>query len=139
MDKETLPRWGWLLVGLFVAAMSAQLLNAFVLEPIGLPEPYRVATVITFMSPILIYVGIWYDEDRQGYWERSRAWIAGDVAFVLSGAALGSSLAIVAVVDTGLPLIARDVLAMGAGFLLSWGLFWWRNPELYRDDGDRER
>ncbi|MFC6716473.1 hypothetical protein ACFQGT_19560 [Natrialbaceae archaeon GCM10025810] len=139
MDKETLPRWGWLLVGLFVAATAAQLLNAFVLGPIGLPEAYRVITVITLMSPLLIYVGIWYDEGRREYWDRSRAWIAGDVAFVLSGAALGSSMALVAVVDSGLPQAVKDVIAMGAGFLLSWGLFWWRNPELYRLDGDRER
>ncbi|MDQ2051134.1 hypothetical protein RBH26_11640 [Natronolimnohabitans sp. A-GB9] len=133
MDKETLPRWGWLLLALFVMAMLANAVNIFVLGPAGVPQEYHVITVITSMAPVLIYIGIWYDEDRQQYWDHSREHIAGDLAFILVGAAIGSAIALVPLVDTGLPQIARDVVAMGVGFMLSWGLFWWRNPELYRD------
>ncbi|ELY65328.1 hypothetical protein [Natronococcus jeotgali] len=132
MDKERLPRWGWLLVGLFAMSVLAQLLNQLVLFPAGLPEAYQSITVITLMSPVLIYVGVWYDDDRQHYWERSRERIVADVAFVLAGAALGSSVALVAIVEFGLPQLAQDLAAMAVGFMLSWGLFWWRNPEVYR-------
>ena len=137
MDKEQVPRWGWLMIGLFLAALIANLVNWFVLMPAGLPDAYRSMTVITTMSPVLIYVGVWYDEDRQQYWRHSRARIAGDVLFVLSGAALGSAIALVAVDGLGIPGFFRDILAMGAGFLLAWGLFWWRNPDLYDADLDR--
>ncbi|MFC6764293.1 hypothetical protein [Natrinema soli] len=137
MDKERLPRWGWLLIGLFLAAMVANLLNLFVLGPTVLPEAYRSITVIAIMSPVLIYVGIWYDEDRQRYWTSSRAKIAGDVLFVVTGAALGSAITLVAIVGFGLSNFLTDILAMGAGFLLSWGLFWWRNQGLYADEPAR--
>ncbi|WP_049922014.1 hypothetical protein [Halopiger djelfimassiliensis] len=137
MDKETVPRWAWLLVGLFGMAIVANLLNVAVLEPAGLPAEYQVVTVITAMSPVLIYVGVWYDEDRQHYWDRSRAHIAGDLLFVIVGAALGSSIALVAIVDLGLWRFVQDLAAMAAGFMLSWGLFWWRNPDLYRDISGR--
>ncbi|ELZ11498.1 hypothetical protein [Natrialba aegyptia] len=137
MDKETLPRWGWLLVGLFVAAMTANLFNLLVLGRAGFPEEYRVITVITAMAPVLIYVGVWYDEERQQYWEQSRAHIVGDVVFLLSGAAIGSAIAIVAVADFGLRQFLQDILAMVTGFMLAWGLFWWRNPALYRSETDQ--
>ncbi|MDG5820126.1 hypothetical protein [Natronococcus sp. A-GB7] len=131
MDKERLPRWGWLLAGLFVMSILAQILNQLVLFPVGLPEAYQSITVITLMSPVLIYVGVWYDESRQHYWDRSQEQIAGDVAFVVAGAALGSSIVLVAIVDLGLPQIVQDIVAMAVGFMLSWGLFWWRNPDVY--------
>lgn len=131
MDKGTLPRWGWLLVGLFAMAILANMINVTVLEPLGLPGEYQVITVITGMAPVLIYVGVWYDDDRQHYWEQSRVRIGGDLLFVLAGAAIGASIALVAIVDFGLPRLAQDVVAMTVGFLLSWGLFWWRNPDLY--------
>jgi len=137
MDKERLPRWGWLMVGLFLAVLVPNLLNLLVLVPAVFPEAYRSVTVITTMSPVLIYVGIWYDEDRRRYWTNSRAKIAGDVLFVVTGAALGSAITLVAIVGSGLPDFLSDIVAMGVGFLLSWGLFWWRNQGLYADEPDR--
>ncbi|RQG97475.1 hypothetical protein [Natrarchaeobius oligotrophus] len=134
MDKERLPRWGWLLVGLFAMTIVANLVNVFVLGPAGLAEEYHVVTIITAMSLVLIYVGVWYDEHRQQYWEHRRERIFGDVVFIVVGAVVGSSLALVAILDFGLSRLVQDVVAMVAGFLLSWGLFWWRNPELYRNE-----
>lgn len=136
MDKDTLPRWGWLLAALFAAAITAGITNAALFRPIGLPPAYDVVTTITLMAPVLIYVSLWYDEDRQAYWEASRAKVVGDVLFVLVGALLGAGFAIAALVDVGLPRLATDVIAMLAGFLLAWGLFWWRNTELYRGNDD---
>ncbi|SFB82360.1 hypothetical protein SAMN05444422_102221 [Halobiforma haloterrestris] len=136
MDKERLPRWGWLLVGLFAASLVAQLVNAVLISQGILPERYQVITIITAMSPVLIYVGVWYDEDRQHYWENPRERIVGDVAFVLVGAAVGSSIALVAIIDLGTWRLLQELVAMAAGFLLSWGLFWWRNPDLYTMDTD---
>ncbi|WP_254762194.1 hypothetical protein [Natrinema marinum] len=137
MDKERLPRWGWLMIGLFLAVLVANLLNLLVLVPAVFPETYRAITVIATMSPVVIYVGVWYDEDRQEYWRASRTKIVGDVLFVVSGATTGAAIALVAVADLGLSSFLLDILAMAAGFLLAWGLFWWRNPGLYA--GDRER
>ncbi|MFA9417253.1 hypothetical protein [Natrinema sp. HArc-T2] len=137
MDKARLPRWAWLTIGLFLAVLVSNLLNLFVLVPAVLPETYRSITVIAAMAPVLIYVGIWYDEERQPYWRQSRAKIAGDILFVVTGAILGSAIALVALVGVGLPGTVLDILAMSAGFLLAWGLFWWRNPTLY--DVDLER
>ncbi|MXV64629.1 hypothetical protein GS429_21635 [Natronorubrum sp. JWXQ-INN-674] len=137
MDKERLPRWGWLLIGLFAMAITANLLNFFVFEPAGLPSDYQVITVITSMAPVLIYIGVWYDEDRQQYWDHSREHIVGDVLFVVVGAAIGSAIALVAIVDFDFPQILQDVVGMAAGFMLSWGLFWWRNPDLYRGESGR--
>ncbi|MFC4542575.1 hypothetical protein ACFO5R_11660 [Halosolutus amylolyticus] len=134
MDKESVPQWGWLLLGLFAASMVAQLINVFVLS---LPEDYQTITIIAAMSPVLIYVGVWYDEDRSHYWENSREHIAGDVLFVVSGAAIGSAIALVVIVDLGVGRFVQDIIGMAAGFLLSWGLFWWRNPEVYRTEADR--
>ncbi|APW97598.1 hypothetical protein CHINAEXTREME_07340 [Halobiforma lacisalsi AJ5] len=136
MDKERLPRWGWLLVGLFAASLVAQLVNAVLISQGILPERYQVITIITAMSPVLIYVGVWYDEDRQQYWENPRERIVGDVAFVLVGAAVGSSIALVAIIDLGTWRLLQELVAMAAGFLLSWGLFWWRNPDLYTMETD---
>ncbi|RQG89083.1 hypothetical protein EA462_11945 [Natrarchaeobius halalkaliphilus] len=132
MDKERFPRWGWLLIGLFGATMVANLVNIAVLGPAGLSEEYFVVTIITGMSLVLIYTGVWYDDERAQYWEHSTERVFGDVVFVVIGAAVGSALAIVAISDIGLSRIVQDVIAMVAGFVLSWGLFWWRNPELYR-------
>lgn len=137
MDKERLPRWAWLMVGLFLAVLVSNLLNLLVLVPAVLPETYRSITVIAAMAPALIYVGIWYDEERQSYWTQSRTKIAGDVLFVVTGAVLGSAIALVALVGVGIPGAVLDIIAMSTGFLLSWGLFWWRNTELYADDFDR--
>ncbi|WP_247002942.1 hypothetical protein [Halosolutus gelatinilyticus] len=137
MDKERLPRWGWLLIGLLIAAIAANLVTFVVLRPAGLPDEYQVIPIITAMAPVLIYVGIWHDEERQAYWEHSREHIVGDVLFVVAGAALGSSVALVTIVEFGLWQIVQDVITMGTGFVLSWGLFWWRNPDLYRDGSDR--
>lgn len=135
MDKESLPRWAWLLVGLVVAAIASQAINLAVLRPLGLPESFEVVTTITLMSPVLIYVGIWYDEHRQEYWDHSRARIVGDVLFVLMGALLGSATVLAMIVDTGWPRLILDILAMFAGFVAGWALFWWRNTELYRNEG----
>lgn len=136
MDRERLPRWGWLLVGLFLAALVANLLN-LVLVPTVFPDAYRSITVIAAMSPVLIYVGVWYDEDRRHYWTASRARIVGDVAFVVTAAVLGSGIVLVAILDLGLPRFLTDVVAMAGGFLLSWGVFRWRNPDLYAIERDR--
>lgn len=133
MDKGRLPRWGWLLAGLFAMSIVAQLINQLVLHPAGLPRAYQSITVITLMSPVLIYVGVWYDEDRQHYWEQSQEQIVGDLIFIVAGAALGSAITLVAIVDMGLWPVLQDIAAMAVGFMLSWGLFWWRNPEVYRD------
>lgn len=137
MDKDTLPRWGWLLAALFTAAITAGIVNAALLRPIGLPPAYDVVTTITLMGPVLIYVGLWYDEDREAYWEGSRAKIVGDVLFVVVGGLLGAAFAIAALIDVGLPRLATDVIAMLAGFLAAWALFWWRNTGIYRDDDSR--
>jgi len=132
MDKETLPRWGWLLLGLFIMAMLANVLNVAVLGPAGLPEAYYVITVITGMAPVLIYIGVWYDEERQHYWEHPRSRIFGDLVFVFLGALIGSSIVFVGIAETGLPRLVVDIAAMAGGFMLGWGLFWWRNPEIYQ-------
>lgn len=137
MDKETLPRWGWLLLGLFAMAIFANVLNVVLFGPAGLHEEYYVITVIAAMAPVLIYVGVWYDEERQHYWEHTRAHIFGDVVFIVMGGVIGSAIALVAIVDLGVHRIIQELAAMGTGFLLAWGMFWWRNPELYRDDDDR--
>ncbi|WP_027119130.1 hypothetical protein [Natronorubrum tibetense] len=131
MDKERLPRWGWLLIGLFAMAIIANTLNIAVLGPAGLPDEYQVITVITSMAPVLIYIGVWYDEERQEYWEQTREHIAADLVFVVTGAAIGSAIVLVPIVEFGLPRIVQDIIAMAAGFMLSWGLFWWRNTEVY--------
>ncbi|WP_255193998.1 hypothetical protein [Natronobeatus ordinarius] len=133
MDTETLPRWGWLLIGLFIAMIVGQLLNHLLLFPWGLPEAYQVVTIITLMAPVIVYMRVWFDGHRQQYREHSRARIAGDVGFVLLGTIVGSSIALVAVVDTGVPTMLADLIAMAVGFVFAWVLFWWRNVDIYRD------
>ncbi len=130
MDKDRLPRWGWLLVGLFGATIVAQLANLLVLFPLGLPFEYGVVAVIAAMSPVLIYVGLWYDEEKADYWENRRERIVGDVLFILLGASLGAAVVLVGLGGWPRQLIA-DVLAMAGGFTLAWGLFYWRNPDIY--------
>ncbi|ELY45001.1 hypothetical protein C495_08670 [Natronorubrum sulfidifaciens JCM 14089] len=117
--------------------LVANAFNMAVLRPAGVPEEYHVITVITSMAPVLIYIGVWYDEDRQPYWEQSREHIVGDLVFVIIGAAVGSAIALVAIIDVGLPQFLQDIAAMAVGFMLSWGLFWWRNPTLYGREASR--
>lgn len=133
MDKERLPQWGWLLLGLFVAAMGSNLLNALVLHPIGLPFEYFVVVLITAMSLVAIYVNVWYNDDRAEYWERSRLQFAGDIFFVSMGAIIASGFAIAITLEAGLSQIPRELVAMIAGFLTAWLMFYWRNLDLYRD------
>ncbi len=38
------------------------------------------------------------------------------------------------ILGLGLPRVIQDIIAMGGGFMLSWGLFWWRNPDLYFEE-----
>lgn len=135
MDKSTLPQWGWLVVGLFATAILAGLLNVLVLYDLGLGEDYEVLTTIAFMAPVVIYVGIWQDEDRSAYFEHSRAKLAADLSFVVLGALAGAGIVLAAIVDVGPPRLLRDVLAMIGGFVAGWALFWFRNTELY-GDGD---
>ena len=131
MDKESLPQWGWLLIGLFATAIGAQLVNAIVLFPLGLPLDYQVVTIIAAMAPVLVYTGIWYEE-RETYWEKPRAHFYGDVLFVVFGAALGAAIVLLVVLDFVGGFVA-DVLAMFGGFVAAYALFWWRNTDLYGD------
>ncbi|MCU4751898.1 hypothetical protein OB919_07865 [Halobacteria archaeon AArc-curdl1] len=128
MDKDSLPQWAWLLLALMAAAVFA---NAIALG-LGISEDWQVAVVVTAMSPVLIYVGVWYEKERQHYWEQSRAKIVGDLLFLLTGAAIGSGIAIALTLDLIGNRILRDIIAMIGGFLTGWLLFWWRNPSLYR-------
>jgi len=136
MDKERLPRWGWLMVGLFLAVLVANLLNLLVLVPAVFPEAYRSVTVITTMSPVLIYVGIWYDEDRRRYWTNSRAKIAGDVLFVVTGRHWGRRSRSWRSSVPGSPTFCR-ISSRWASASSRRGLFWWRNQGLYADEPDR--
>ncbi len=56
MDKQRLPRWGWLLLGLFAMSVLSTAINMALLDPRGLEEAYQIVTVITMMAPVLIYV-----------------------------------------------------------------------------------
>lgn len=134
MDKERLPRWGWLLLGLVVASFVASIINLV----LGVTDDFSVVTIVALMSPVLIFVGVWYDEDKRAYWEHSDAHVVGDVLFVVVGTALGAGLALVMILDFDLPQLAQDVVAMITGFLFGWALFWWRNTDLYRE-GDGRR
>ena len=136
MDKSSLPQWAWLLLALLAAAIVASLVNFLLLYPLGMSQTYEVVTTIALMAPVVIYVGIWYDEERSYYWEHSRAKIAGDVAFTILGALAGAGTLLVLIVDLGLPRLARDVIAMIGGFVAAWVLFWWRNTDLHGGDGD---
>ncbi len=130
MDKDSLPRWAWLLAALLVTAFVAQLINAIA----GVSPDWQVVMVVSLMAPVLIYVGIWYNEDRQHYWEHSRGKIGGDIVFIIVGTGLGAGIGVAATIDFIGTQIIRDVLAMGTGFVFGWSLFWWRNTELYGSD-----
>ncbi|KDE59940.1 hypothetical protein EL22_15295 [Halostagnicola sp. A56] len=136
MDKERLPQWGWLLLGLFAVAVFAQLLNAVVLGRIGLPPEYYVVTLIAGMSLVVIYVSVWYEDDRAAYWEGSSASYFGDVFFVVVGSAIAAGFAIAVTLEIGLGRLVRELLGMIAGFVTAWGTFYWRNTDLYRTDDD---
>ncbi|MCU4926232.1 hypothetical protein OB905_09580 [Halobacteria archaeon AArc-dxtr1] len=131
MDKERLPQWAWLLLGLFVTALVANTIYISVLEPIGLSPDYLVVILISSMSLVVIYLGVWYNEERSAYWERPKAAMFGDVTFVLVGAVTVSALVISIGLDRGLSQLPRELLAMIAGFATAWVLFYWRNPDLY--------
>lgn len=132
MDRETLPQWGWLVVGLLAAALIAGTANALLLYPSGLPERYGVVTTIALMAPVLVYVSIWHDDERRDYWEHSRVRIAADAAFLVAGATLGSAAVMVALAGILRYWIFDEIAGMFAGFVAAWGLFWWRNAGLYR-------
>lgn len=136
IEKETLPRWGWLMVGLFAMAILSNIINYALLHPHVYPEEYGSVTVIAAMAPVIIYVGIWYDDERQSYWQHSRARIAGDVAFIVLGAIAGAGSTLLAVPGTGL---VQDLAAMSVGFVVGWVLFYVRNPDLYFTDEDERR
>lgn len=138
MDKERLPSWAWMLVGLLVAAFAGQLVYALVLFPMGVGAEFMVIPLIGTMSIVVVYIHVWYEEENQYYWEHSRAKIAGDVGFVIAGAVLGASMALVGISGLVGGIIA-DVVSMFAGFILAWGMMWWRNPGLYSPGGDGDR
>lgn len=129
MDTDSVPRWGWLALALVVASVASQLLNFLVLFPLGLPEYYGAVTNVAAMAPVLVYVGFWFDEEKQSYWDRSRARLAGDLFFVVFGATLGAAVALVALEDVITSELFRDVPALLAGFVAAYVLFWWRNPD----------
>ncbi len=89
MDKDRLPRWAWMLGALFGAAAVANVLNAALIGPARVPEPFHIVTVITAMAPVLVFIGVWYDEERQHYWRHSRGRILTDLLFVLVGGLVG--------------------------------------------------
>jgi O-antigen/teichoic acid export membrane protein len=134
MDRDRFPQWVWLLAGLVVTSLAANLLNVVVLGPAGLPQEYFVATVIGAMAPVLVFLGVWFNDERAHYWDHSRVRIGSDLVFVVVGAALGAAIVLVALTGGWLPTIVRDIVAMTAGFVLGWGLFWFRNTDLYRTD-----
>ena len=135
MDKERLPHWGWLLVGLFGAVVVGNSIYYLALAPMGVPREYDVVPVIALMAPVLFMVNVWYDDDRAAYWEHSRAHVAGDVAFTVFGAAVGAAIAIVGLLEVAfVGEFLRSILGMVVGFVFAWGLFWWRNLDLYRSE-----
>ncbi|MDJ1432129.1 hypothetical protein [Halostagnicola sp. A-GB9-2] len=136
MDKERLPQWGWLLIGLFGMAILSNFFNILVLERIGLPPEYFVVTLIAAMSVVVIYISVWYDDDRAHYWESSKASIFGDVFFILLGAIVSSGFVIAFTLDAGLGQLVRELFGMIAGFVTAWGLFYWRNTDLYQVGSD---
>ncbi len=130
-----------MLVALFSVTILANMLNVVVLGPAGLAEEYHVVTVIAAMALVLIYVGVWYDEERQEYWEFRTERIVGDVIFVVVGAIVGSGLAIVSIGEFGFSRLLQDVLAMVSGFVVAWGCSGGAIPnctEARTTDADRE-
>ncbi|AHG00450.1 hypothetical protein HALLA_18255 [Halostagnicola larsenii XH-48] len=136
MDKERLPQWGWLLLGLFAMALLSQVLNVLVLGPAGLPPEYFVVTLIVGMSLVVIYVSVWYEDDRADYWDQSGASYFGDVFFVVLATIIAAAFAIAVTLEAGLGQLFRELIGMIAGFATAWGMFYWRNTGLYRTDDD---
>ncbi|AGB14959.1 hypothetical protein Halru_0315 [Halovivax ruber XH-70] len=134
VDRDRLPRTGWLFVGLLVMALVTNLLNALLFHPLGLPVSFGAATVIAGMAPVIIYVGVWYDEEKRPYWEHNRLRIATDVTFVVIGTLLGASVALFGLLELGLPRLPRELVAMLVGLVAGWALFYTRNPEIYFQD-----
>ena len=130
MDKQSIPQWGWLLLALSVAAIFATIVSAL----LGVSEDWQIVIVVTVMAPVLVYIGVWYEEERQHYWEQSTEKIVGDAIFVLIGTGLGAGIAVALSIDLIDSRFLRDLFAMIPGFLSGWALFWWRNPALYRPD-----
>ena len=135
LDTDRYPEWAWLLLGLFVAAVLANLLNV-VLALAGLPETYFVVTIIAAMAPVVIFMGVHFREDRRGYWDHSRARILSDLAFVVVTTALGAAFVVAALADSGLYDLLVNIVAMSVGFVAGWALFYWRNPEIYRGESN---
>ncbi len=131
MEKSKYPQWMWLLLALTVAAIVA----TFVSAVLQVSDDWQIAIVVTMMAPVLIYVGVWYEEDRQHYWDHPRSKILGDVVFVVIGTGLGAGMAVALTIDLIDSRFVRDIVAMVPGFLAGWVLFWWRNPTLYQSEG----
>ena len=132
VDRDRFPRWVWLMLGLFVMAMLANMVNAFVLIPNDIiDQRYAVVTVIAGMAPVIVYVGIWYDDHRRHYWEYHRLKIAGDLTFIVLGTIAGTGFSLIGLAETGLHTIVQDLIGMTIGFLAGWLLFYVRNPDLY--------
>lgn len=137
MDKERLPQWAWLLLGLFAMAVLSQVLNVLVLGPVGLPAEYFVVTLIAGMSLVVIYVSVWYEDERADYWDQTGAGYFGDIFFVLLGTIIAAAFAIAVTLEVGLGQLFRELIGMIAGFATAWGMFYWRNAGLYRTDDSR--
>ena len=130
LDTDRYPEWAWLLLALFLAAVVANLVNV-VLSLFGFPEEYFVVTIIAAMSPVVIFLGIRFDDDRSHYWEYSRTRIVADLAFIVVTTALTAAFVLAFIGDTGLYELLQNILAMSIGFVAGWALFYWRNPDLY--------
>ena len=133
VDRDRLPKWAWLLLGLFGAAFLTNVLNVLLFYR-WLPEAYGVVPVIGSMVPVFLYVGLWHDEDRSHYWEFHRLRIVGDVVFVVLGAIAGASMTLAVLAEVGLTGLGAELFGVVVGFGSGWVLFYFRNPELYRDD-----
>ena len=136
VDRDRLPKWAWLLLGLFGAAFIVNILNVLIFFR-WLPEQYGVIPVIGSMVPVFIYVGLWHDDDRSHYWEFPRLRIVGDLVFVVFGAIAGAGMALAALSELGLTGLGAELVGVLVGFITGWLLFYFRNPELYRDDDGR--
>ena len=135
MNTDRLPEWAWLLLALFVVAIVTNLVYVLVLSPIGWPESYLVVVLIASMTLVVIYFGIWNDDSRAHYWERSRAARIADAIFMLVTAMTVGGLVVAVGIDAGLSQLVRELLAMVVGFVSAWALFYFRNPDLYSFGG----
>ncbi|MFC3957423.1 hypothetical protein [Halovivax cerinus] len=139
LDPDRLPRWGWMTAGLVVMALVSNVLNVLVFYPLGLPVAYSAVTVIASMAPVIVYVDVWHDEDKRSYWSHDRLRVASDVVFVVLGTLVGASIVLLSLAETGLPRLPTELLAMLAGLLAGWALFYVRNSDLYFQTGDDGR